>query len=184
MLLFLIILLSVLFCFYKGNLFGTGDYGFVRGLISFNLGYFVFLTYKMKFKLNNNLEYLIPILIVIIFYILNSTKSGMFGLFVIPTFFALSIVTLLKTDGLLSKLLDTKLIQFLGKVSYSIYLNHLLVISLTPKITFSILKLPKNTNTEILVFVISILIVVLYSHFTYKYVEVKGGKYLRKLLLK
>jgi len=183
-LLFLIILFSVLFCVYKGHLFGTGDYGFVRGLISFNLGYFVFLTYTMKFKLNDNLEYLIPILIVIIFYILNTTKGGMFGLFVIPTFFALSIVTLLKTDGLLSKLLDTKPIQFLGKVSYSIYLNHLLVISLTPKIIFSILKLPKNTNTEILVFVISILLVILYSHFTYKYVEVKGGKYLRKLLLK
>jgi peptidoglycan/LPS O-acetylase OafA/YrhL len=138
----------------------------------------------MKFKLNNNLEYLIPILIVVIFYILNTTDNGMFGLFVIPTFFALSIVTLLKTDGLLSKLLETKLIQFLGKISYSIYLNHLLVISLTPKIMFSVLKLPQNTSTEIVVFLVSILIVIIYSNYTYRFIEVKGGKYLRKLLLK
>ncbi len=188
-LLFIITLVSVLFCVYKGGLFWTGDYGFVRGLISFNLGYFVFLSYKIKFKLNNNLEYLIPILILSIFYILNSydvegSDGGMFGLFTIPLFFALSITTLLKTDGLLSKLLDTKPIQFLGKVSYSIYLNHLLVISLTPKIMFSVLKLPRNTSTELLVFLISILIVVLYSNYTYKFIEVKGGKYLRKLLLK
>jgi len=182
--LFLIILLSVLFCIYKGGLFWTGSYGFVRGLISFNLGYFVWLTYKMKFKLNNNIEYVIPILLVAIFYILNTTSNGMFGLGVIPLFFALSIVTLLKTDGLLSKLLDTKPIQFLGKISYSIYLNHLLVISLTPKIMFSVLKLPQNTSTEIMVFLISILIVILYSNYTYKFIEVIGGKYLRKILLK
>lgn len=180
----LITLISILFFVYKGSLFWTGSYGFIRSLISFNLGYFVWLTYKMKFKLNNNLEYLIPILLVIIFYFLNKIENGMFGLSVIPLFFSLSIVTLLKTDGLLSKLLDTKPIQFLGKISYSIYLNHLLVVSLTPKIMFSIFKVPRNTTTEILVFLVSILIVVIYSNYTYKFIEVKGGKYLRKLMLK
>ncbi len=188
-LLFLVILLSILFCIYYGSLFMSGDYGFVRGLISFNLGYFVWLVSKMKFKLNNNLEYVIPVILVLIFYILNSypeesETKGMIGLITIPIFFAISILILLKTNGLLSKALDTRPLQFLGETSYSIYLNHYLFISLIPQVLFGILKIPQNTMTELIVFTGVILFVIIYSKYTYKYVEVNGGKFLRKLLLK
>lgn len=167
----------------------SGDYGFVRGLISFNLGYFVWLVSKMKFKLNNNLEYVIPVILVLIFYILNSypeesETKGMIGLITIPIFFAISILILLKTNGLLSKALDTRPLQFLGETSYSIYLNHYLFISLIPQVLFGILKIPQNTMTELIVFTGVILFVIIYSKYTYKYVEVNGGKFLRKLLLK
>jgi len=188
-LLFLVILFSILFCIYKGELFMTGNYGFVRGLISFNLGYFVYLLSKTNFKLNNKLEFLIPIFLILIFYFLNSYPEGslaknMFGLITIPLFFALSILTLLKTNGVLSDFLDTKFMQFLGQTSYSIYLNHYLLVALIPMILFQLLKLPQSDITHILVFIFSLLIVVFYSKYTYKYVELKGGRYLRKKMFK
>lgn len=187
--LFLVVLASVLFCIYKGELFMSSNYGFVRGLISFNLGYFVYLLSKTKFKFNNNLEYLIPILLMFIFYFLHSypeqsVSKQMFGLITIPIFFSLSILVLLKTDGWLSKLLDKKPMQFLGKTSYSIYLNHELLVLIIPLILFKILKLPENNYSYSFVFILSIGFVVFYSKFTYKYVELTVGKFLRKIMFK
>lgn len=182
-----VILFSIIFCIYKGNYFWTGNYGFIRGFISFNLGYFVLLLYRMKFKINNNLEYFIPFVLILIFYFLNSypkesIQKNMFGLISIPIFFSISILILLKTNGLFSRVLNFGSLQFLGKVSYSVYLNHYLLVSLIPLCFFGVLKIPENTNTEIFVFIITILIVVFYSKYTYKYVELKGGRYLRKIL--
>jgi len=185
----IIILIGIFFSLNCGTLFMVGDYGFVRGLISFNLGYFIWMISKRKFKLNTNFEYIIPVLLVLIFYKLNaypeaSFSKGVFGILVIPLFFSLSILVLLKTNGLISKFLDTAPIQFLGKLSYSIYLNHYLFISLIPQIVFGILKVPQNQTTEIIVFIGTILFTIIYSKYTYKYIELNGGKYLKKILLK
>ncbi|MET2984910.1 acyltransferase family protein [Aureibaculum conchae] len=187
--LFMVILASVLFCIYKGELFMTSTYGFVRGLISFNLGYFVYLFSLKKIKLHNKLEYIIPILLLIIFYFLNTISDvgvakQMLGLITIPTFFALSILLLLKTNGRLSKFLDTKPMQFLGKTSYSIYLNHQLLVIIVPIVFFKIFGLPENDFMHSLVFALAIFLVVFYSKYTYKFIEVQGGKFLRKILFR
>lgn len=182
-----IIFICTVFCVYNKHFFFTEDYGFIRGLICFNLGYFVWYFSKKDFAVSDKLEYLIPIVILVIFYQLNSYKSvnhQMFGLITIPIFFSLSIVILLKTNGYLSKFLDIKPLNFLGQVSYSVYLNHALLILLIPRISFSILKIPQNSSTEIYVLIASLLFIIFYSAYTYKYIELKGGQFLRKKMLK
>lgn len=188
-LLLLIILFSVLFCIYKGELFMTSNFGFVRGLISFNLGYFVYLMSKTKINLNAKLEYLIPLLLGVLFYFLNSypafsVAKNMFGLITIPLFFSMCILLLLNTDGFLSKFLDTKSMQFLGKVSYSIYLNHYLLVAIIPMVLFQLLKIPQNDFTQIFVLVFSLIAIVFYSKYTYQFIEINLGKKFRKLLFK
>ena len=183
---------GIVFSIFHGSYFNTADYGFVRGLISFIIGYFVWYFSQRKYKFNDKIEFLIPVLLVLLLYVLNVLGPGndkesflkqMFGLSFIPLFFGLSILVLLNTNSYISKLLETKPFIFLGKLSYSIYLNQVLLISIIPNILFRIVGLHQNNINEILVMLFLILILVLYSYLTYLIVEEKGGQFLRKRLL-
>ncbi|MDV7188450.1 acyltransferase [Lutibacter sp. TH_r2] len=185
--LILIIIGSALFVIWKKEFFFGGDFGFIRGFISFNCGYFIWYFSKLNFKVNNLFEYLIPILLIIIFYNLNrySNNNGyLFALVTIPLFYSFSIFILLKTNGFISKFLDSKPILFLGKISYSIYLNHMIILILVPNSLFSLLQIPKNVFNEIIVLIITVVFILFYSKFTYLIIETKGGKFLKKILLK
>ena len=182
----LVILGSGIFLWQNEYFFTMSDYGFVRGLISFSLGYFVWLLSHRKMKLPNGVEYLILPSLLTLFYLLNSlagVEKQMFGMVTIPLFFSLVIFVLLKTDGFLSRFLDLKPIQFLGKISYSVYLNHIIIIVLIQTFAFDIIKIPQTDVNEIVVFFICVGITVLFSTFTYHYVERRLGKRLRKILL-
>ncbi|UBM59676.1 acyltransferase [Marinilongibacter aquaticus] len=187
----LTILLAYFILFRSGQFFHTFEYGFLRGLVSFNLGFVVWKLSKYDFKANNYLEFLIPILLIVLLYFVHNftrvnemeTPSGaLFNMLVIPLFFASSILLLLKTDGPVSHFLDTKPVQYLGKISYSIYINqgfmfHLAIIAFS-----KIYKV--ETTADMLVqlfFVVSMILLV--SHFTNKYVEVKLGRYLKQKAL-
>lgn len=184
--LFIIIMVCAIFTIFHGKHFNTGDYGFVRGLISFNLGYFVWIFSEKRIRIPNFFELGIPITLLVIFYILQEKLSGfeqqMFGLAVIPIFFGFSIWILLQTDGLLSRLLGSKPMIFLGTISYSVYLNHAMIVFVLPKIVFGILKVQQNTYTEISLLFITVVLILFYSYFTYKYVEIKVGSLLKKML--
>ena len=186
--LLLIILACIAFSVYNGSHFNTGDYGFIRGLISFNLGYFVYLLSLKQIKINNVFEYIIPVALLTVFYImhyhLNGFNKQMFGLFFIPIFFSISILILIKTNGRISTLLSKKPLLFLGDISYSLYLNHFLFLLIFPKIIFNLLKIPQNTYTEILVFLVFLIFIIGYSKLKYIYIEKKGGSYLRNIILK
>jgi len=76
----------------------------------------------------------------------------------------------------------TKPIQYLGKISFSVYLNHYLIIRVIPLIAFRTLQIPQTTTNELLVFAVTVLVTILYSELTYRYVEVWGGDFLRRKL--
>lgn len=183
---FMIILTATIFTILNGWLFEIiGDYSFVRGFISFNIGYFVWVLSLKKFRMNNMLEFLLPILLcffLFLSYNLSGLNKSLINSIVIPLFFGFSIITFLKTDGFLSKILNTKPLQFLGKISYSVYLNHFIVLVLVPKGIFTFLNLPQTDLTEVVVLILTITIILIYSSFTYKLIEIKGGTLLRKLL--
>lgn len=94
--------------------------------------------------------------------------------------------------GLISRFMSQKIFQYLAKISYSVYMVHLIV-----AIGFAIIgtRLFPNhiTVPELLDFgadgsgiwgdiymIPYLLTVILISHFTYHYVEVPGGRFLRK----
>tara|TARA_R110000744_G_scaffold171182_2_gene289651 strand:+ start:6288 stop:7361 length:1074 start_codon:yes stop_codon:yes gene_type:complete len=188
LILILVIISAVVFSVYNGSFINTGDYGFIRGLISFNLGYFVWKLSQKQIKIKNGFEYLIPVFLLLIFYIINKYLSGlekeMFILAVIPLFFGLSILILLKTNGILSKWLSSKPMVFLGDISYSVYLNHALLVIVSPKVVFGILDVPENTITEITLLALTVIFTVFYSYLTFIYIELKGKKILSKLVFK
>lgn len=182
-----LILSSAIILFNLGTLFKLGDYGFIRGLFSFLLGYFVWKMSLEDFRLKNYLEYATPLLIGICLYILSITQEKGTALlfeFVVPVVFGVAILIILKSDGLLSKLLQSKAIQFLGEISYSLYLNHFLIILVVPQVLFKFLKLENNTFNQFSVFLIVLALSISYSYITYKYVELRFGRVLKKYLLR
>lgn len=178
-----LILCAFAFLIYKQEYFFTGSFGFVRGLICFNMGYLVYRASQKGFVISKYTEFLIPVLLPIVFYQLNVLKGverEFFALFTIPIFFAIAILVLLKTEGLISRLLDTQAFQFLGKLSYSIYLNHTLIIQLVPVFAFKVFMIEQNTNSGMWLVALIFLLVIAYSAFTYQFIELKGNQFFNK----
>ncbi len=179
----IIILVASLYSYYNSSIFPfNGELGFLRGLISFNLGYFVWYFSYKKFRIPNFVEYLIPIILCALFYMLyfNSLdyliSKSVLAIFSIPVFFSLAIYILLYTNGFISKTLESSIFQKLGKISYSLYLNHFLIVMVLPKILFKALDLPHSFIVQIIVFCITLFVTVIYSHITFRYIEMKFNK--------
>lgn len=184
-----IVLVSFVVLGMKGKFFATADFGYIRGFVGFFLGYFVWLFSKKKVKIHPFVEFVVFGLLLVVTYVLDSltedhTAKLIFGLAVVPLYFSLSIWTLLNTDGMMSKFLDSRAIQFLGKISYSVYLNHAIVILILPKAFFKVLNLPNTTTSQLGVMVVVIACVLVYSNITYNWVEKRMGKALRSILIR
>lgn len=170
-----------------GTFFVFGDYGFIRGLMCFLVGYFIWELNLLKFQLNNYLEYTIPFLLTSILYILHINVGNSIRVyfeFLVPVIFGLSIFILIKTNGWISRILEKEPMQFLGRISYSTYLNHFIILYIFPNILFKVLSIPNNDTIQIIIFILCLILTILYSNFTYKHVEIRGSKFLRKHLLK
>jgi peptidoglycan/LPS O-acetylase OafA/YrhL len=166
--------------------FLTGNYGFIRAYISFIVGYYVWFFSRKNFKISNYWELFFVPLLLLLFYALNSfesTRKEIFGLAIVPLFFGFSILAFIKSDGLISKILESKPFKFLGDISYSVYLNHAIVVILFPRFFFQILSLDLNNFNKTVVLISTIIALVFYSYLTYLFVEKKIGLYLRKKLL-
>ena len=180
------IFIGMIFIFIKPLMGIEGNYEFVRGIVSFNIGYFVYVYAKKDIKIGNGWEIALLSLFLGLFYIASVVKEDVLWrtiveACVIPLFFGWSIFTLRHTNGAVSKLMETRPFQFLGKISYSVYLNHSILVVIFPRAIFSFFKLPQSIVTEIAVLILSLLLIIVYSHFTYSIIEVKGGNILKRL---
>jgi len=92
-------------------------------------------------------------------------------------FFGLLILLLLEDNGLISKLLGLNILYTLGLLSYSIYLIHYLFIY-TPY-----MKYASHEAIGILYRLASSLFTIILSFFSYRFIELPAGKYLRKKLI-
>ncbi|WP_419211073.1 acyltransferase family protein [Maribacter sp. X9] len=163
------------------------NYFFLRAFVSFSLGYLLFKVSKFRIPFKDWMEYLIPIALLLVMYMIHDNTFGLAhfnGNFTINIIFFFSILMLLKTDGTITRILDSPFVQFLGKISYSVYLNHLLIITVLPRFFFKILKIEQNTYTEVGVLIFLCILILVYSALTYKYIELKGSKFLKSKLLK
>ena len=163
------------------------EYRFLRGLLSFSLGVIIHRTHLKVSHIPNYMECIVLILVVVVMYCIYSTADTLEKFHKIISnniVFCLSVLTLIKTKGYISKFLNLKIIQYLGKISFSIYLNHLIVIKLLPGMCFDVLGLPKNEMNIILVLFVSISVTILYSSLTHRFIEIHVGKQLRRRLLK
>ncbi len=171
---------------YQQNYFQTGTYGFIRGLACFNLGYFVFIVSNRQFVLPNILEWLITIFIIGLMYIyhtLNFTNPhyNLIVQFLIPITFASCILIFIKTSGFITDLLETKPFQFLGKISYSVYLNQAVVIGFVIPKLFKYINFLQDDTKKTLCVIIVLFVLIIYSWATQYFIESKFGKRLNVL---
>ena len=177
----LIALFAALFIISRGEYLLAYDYGFVRALLCFCLGIFTNLVLsKRTFSLS---AFEIPFLVIMVgaMYLVHHWELNLWKL-VFPFLFAVGIIIFASSKGIVTQLLKSESFQYLGKISYSIYLNHAIVLILVNVIIFRALKSPANETIIAISLVTSILLTILYSHFTYEFVEKRAGQILKKWL--
>tara|TARA_B100001057_G_scaffold453971_1_gene499337 strand:+ start:2462 stop:3535 length:1074 start_codon:yes stop_codon:yes gene_type:complete len=163
--------------------FSNYTWFFLRGIIGFNIGCIVYWLFTKKFSVKNNLELILPLFIISVsyfFYNYEFSFKGVVNLIFRPLFFGFVILVLLKTNHYFSKFLESKPLKFLGVISYSIYLNHILLLLILPRIAFKFFGFPQSFFSQFLVLSLTILFVILYSTLTYAYIELVLSKALKK----
>lgn len=178
---FLIIVLSAVFIINHGQYLLANDYGFIRGLLCFCMGIFTFELIKNR---NLQLSFLeLPYLIFLIaaMYLAHHLELNVWKL-IFPVIFSFGIFIFCNSSGFVTKLLKTPVFQYLGRISYSIYLNHAIVLILVNIILFRALKSPETEWMIGFSLLLSITITIVYSHFTYEWIEKRVGQYLRSKL--
>ena len=175
----MIVLLCGLFIMVQGEYMLAYEYGFIRGMLCFSMGIFVSEILKRKAFALSNLEW--PFLI-FLFSALYGTHVYELNLLKLafPVIFGVGIIIFASSKGFVSQILSSKPFQYLGKISYSIYLNHAIVIMTIHIVLFRILKIaPSELNIGFSLFA-SILLTILYSHFTYEIIENRFSQFLKR----
>ncbi|MCE7040076.1 acyltransferase [Dyadobacter sp. CY312] len=165
----------------KGNYMLAYDYGFIRGIFCFCLGIF---TYNILSKNTFQLSAMeIPFLVVMILlmYVVHHFQLNLWKM-VFPILFSGGVIIFCSSTGLVTTMLLTKPFQYLGRISYSIYLNHAIVLILLNVILFRVFKLPHTEPMIGLSLLISMTITIIYSHFTYEWIEKRFSNYLKTKL--
>jgi peptidoglycan/LPS O-acetylase OafA/YrhL len=181
---------SFLFFYSEEGFFSTFKFGIFRCIGGFFLGLLVYFLF-IKFKENNppllsNLTLIniseTVLLLLIVFFISNIREGNIF-IFTLLFIFSVTILVLaIQHKGLISKILLTKPLLFLGKISYSIYLTHALVLLVFTKISTHYLHLANIYNQELernfiffkyanMLNLLILIIIIFVSKFTYKYIE-------------
>lgn len=153
--------------FLDNKIFSSTTYGFARGYIGFYIGGLILII-----KQNINVShYNLLFFSVFSSFIAIICSALLFTNFFTHLFIYLAIVfsfycfTLLESD-IKSTSVISKFCVFLGSISYSIYLNHYLIILIMD-------NLFGNTIKTVYLFLSTYLFVLLISYFTYKYIENK-----------
>lgn len=190
-LIILLVLFIILIYFKSLNeilFFSTHALGWLRGLLGFFIGYFSqFLHRICSKKLPHIFEYLFIIGLLYIFTFENYLTYPLNNLFLsifILAYFGLGLFILANTNGILSKILESNLFSFIGKISYSIYLNHMLILNFVMKPILDKLRLEDNLLNQWSVLISTLLICIIYSNLTYSLIEMKFINYFRKFLRK
>jgi len=147
------------------NYYNIFNSGIIRGISSFFIGilsYRIYLNYRDDIRIKKYINY-IELLCIIGVIIVVFGRSGKFsgGDIFAPFVFMFVVATFAIESGRLSKQIIK--FKYLGIISYSIYLNQI-----------SVLMVVRNTlgKSDVLsVLSTYLLILIIYSHFTYRYIE-------------
>lgn len=164
----------------------TYDYGFLRSIPAFFLGVFVYLVFESrleKFRLGSVLESFLITCVVAVLTMVSIQSYHWAYLSVI--LFAVSVLVFSVSNGVISKILDTQILRTLGRYSYSIYMVHMLILTSLADLFEHVLGMDVSAITGVYSLMINtfqLALVVLISHFTYKYIEKNCQMYLLKKL--
>ena len=150
-----------------------------RGISGFFLGVILFNYFNYFKKINFN--FFILNLVLFFVFIFNSSNYLIYNLLF---FIYLNSALRLKKDTKLMKVLENKLLIFIGKISYSIYLWHFLIIHLLDQLIFSVLNIERFFINELLVFIFSLYLIYQISKISFELFEYKFSIILKKKFIK
>lgn len=161
----------------------TFDYGFYRCLFEFTTGialYQLYLNRTGKSWLANDVTFLMLSLAILAVFHWDFND-----LVIIPIYGTL-ILAASYNDTLAKKLLNKPLLQYLGKISFSIYLVHSVWLMvfwyLLPQLNLISGDSGMPVTGKVLYVLVFMALTVACSHFTYHYVEVKSRNIIRNLV--
>lgn len=151
--------------------------GLLRCVLSFICGVCIYEFHLGQFvkspKLNRVLFYLS--VITLIFLLLYVEKNH----FYVPLLFSLILLTSLGFRGVLHKILEFRWLYILGEISYSLYLSHIFILNLC--IMFFLEDASQASLMQISAY---LGITILFSSFTYNYIEVPMRRHVTKWSIK
>ncbi len=164
----------------------TWDFGFLRSVPAFLLGVVLYSVYeKLPVKQNHNLKELLAVLF-LIFSVSMTTINSWFAYSAVLSFLYAVYVFSSDGDGFFGRLLNMKVPKLLGKYSYSIYMTHMFFIIILEDFIEHVLGVQlKSVDGLVAILVnLSLLIgVIIYSHYTYHYIEKPGRDFGKKYIL-
>jgi peptidoglycan/LPS O-acetylase OafA/YrhL len=103
----------------------TFHLGAVRGCLGFFLGWLAYAAHQQRPRSSGSTtEMVVAFLIVGYFWVVGRSALG----FAAPFLFAITIYLIAGGRGLVTKVLSSRPLQFLGRISYSIYMTHVVVL--------------------------------------------------------
>lgn len=160
--------LLFLFILYRNEtFFSTSNYGFARGYIGFFCGTLLANFYPRFFKSNLINFFLSIFFFSVLVYTCYQNKANFFIDLLCFCLIFLSFLFFLNVNLKFENLnFQTKKIVYLGLISYSIYLNHFIVILCVDKLFGQVMG-------NYLLVILSYIIIIYLSVFTFKFVESK-----------
>lgn len=158
------------------NYFGFLNSGLLRGMASFLLGilsYRVYLFYRNDWRVEKYAVWLEAVCVLAVLGILWSRTGASMGMDVFVPYLALLTVAVFAFEqGWLSR--GLRKLAYLGEISYSVYLNHLVVLMVFRHFA------RQNGWDKPVVLGLTLVTVLVYSHFTHRYLEIPLGKKMRR----
>jgi peptidoglycan/LPS O-acetylase OafA/YrhL len=181
----------------------TFDWGFIRCLFGFALGvacYRLFSAAPPRRPMGHTAVMTLAESAIIVAVVLFVSSAGTSPLsFMAPFVFAIAVLVFAAEGGLVSRVFHSRPLKWLGTVSYSIYLTHFFVVLILPSAIkhvahvdlWTAMPLPDGQwvmaygrdNVEgTLGYAAALALTLLFSAFTYRWVEVPGREWTRKWL--
>ncbi|SFD12590.1 acyltransferase family protein [Spirosoma endophyticum] len=156
---------------HNGSIIYNYDYGFVRCLYSFLIGMVAYrqmrlLPSGLSYRQSSFVELLLLALTLVSIYSFTHAESWL-----MPILFAIIIMVFSQEKGAISTLLAADRLSFLGRLSYSYYLNHTVVLAVMDIALFKLIKLPHTEAGNLIYIFVCLACVHLLSVFTYRYIE-------------
>jgi len=167
----------------------TTDYGFIRCIGAFYLGVFLLRLHKrLNYESTKNTIYILEFtsISLLIISLVYADKGFFFAMLSIMSF-ALVIFTfsITNNNGFIGRFLQINFIRNIGTWSYSIYMTHALIVSLTSKMFEFVLKCDLDQGMGSLSLVLNtlmILLTIFISKYTYIFIEDRFRNKTRKYL--
>jgi len=173
--LILLTMLPLLLCNVNGVTVLPG-WSFLRCVLGFFIGVLAYHIYDHYHRYISRWSEKVAFCLLIILIIFMSFRNNaeVDGILVLPVFFALIITIAAEPAGLISKMVNSAPLRWLGRVSYSIYMLHYMVLMFVFRLFVFTQKYfhTDNRNEIGLAFVfLAITLVLIISQFTYQWIE-------------